>query len=143
MIFFYFSYFQGTCSSTLTILFGTKHSSSIFDKDFVGLKNLTVASKKIGINEFKLELKPACNYNCVSLKVFVRFSQFSEKLNKLFIDFNKIVLASCYVGPNPPDGLYVRVLPVYAVANSIQEPVKRCPNHAEKSDASNQGFNEV
>jgi hypothetical protein len=75
--------------------------------------------------------------------LFFLSSQFSEKLNKLFIDFNKIVIASCYVGPNPPDGLYVRVLPVYAVANSIQEPVKRCPNHAEKSDSSNLGFDEV
>ena len=69
--------------------------------------------------------------------------QFSEKLKKLFIDMNKPVQAMFKVGPNPPEGLFIRALPIYAVAGHISQPVTRCPNHASLEDSSNRGFNEV
>ena len=47
------------------------------------------------------------------------------------------------VGPTPPEGLFIRALPIYAVAGHIYQPVTRCPNHASPEDATNKGFNEV
>ena len=69
--------------------------------------------------------------------------QFSDKLRKLFIDMNKPVQAMFRVGANPPEGLFIRALPLYAVAGHIQQPVTRCPNHASAEDSSNRGFPEV
>ena len=63
--------------------------------------------------------------------------QYSLKLQKLFIDMDKDVLAVFNVGPQPPDGLHVRVLPIYAQAGFYREPVKRCPNHAALENATN------
>lgn len=56
---------------------------------------------------------------------------------------NKPVQAMFNVGPNPPEGLFIRALPLYAVAGHIQQPVTRCPNHASIEDSSNRGFPEV
>ena len=71
------------------------------------------------------------------------YMQFSDKLRKLFIDMNKPVQAMFRVGANPPEGLFIRALPLYAVAGHIQQPVTRCPNHASAEDSSNRGFPEV
>lgn len=56
---------------------------------------------------------------------------------------NKPVQALFKVGPTPPEGLFIRALPIYAVAGHISEPVRRCPNHASLEDSSNRGFIEV
>jgi len=65
---------------------------------------------------------------------------YSERLRKLFIDMNKWVQIDFRVGPQPPQGLYIRVLPIYAEASHLKEPVKRCPNHASPSDPTNSEF---
>jgi len=62
---------------------------------------------------------------------------FSEKLKKLFIDMNKPVQALFRVGPTPPEGLFIRALPIYAEAGSFTQPVIRCPNHASPEDSTN------
>jgi len=63
---------------------------------------------------------------------------YSTTLRKLYIDMNKLVQAEFRVGPSPPDGLWIRALPIYAEAGHIREPVRRCPNHASVSDPTNQ-----
>eukprot|EP00092_Neocalanus_flemingeri_P014191 GFUD01015311.1.p1 GENE.GFUD01015311.1~~GFUD01015311.1.p1 ORF type:complete len:525 (+),score=111.78 GFUD01015311.1:61-1635(+) len=63
---------------------------------------------------------------------------FSSQLKKLYIDMNKWVQVEFRVGPSPPDGLFIRALPIYAEATHIRDPVKRCPNHASNSDPTNQ-----
>lgn len=50
---------------------------------------------------------------------------------------NKYVLGRFNIGPNPPEGLIVRAVPIYAVAGFFTSPVKRCPNHASLDDPSN------
>ncbi len=66
--------------------------------------------------------------------------QYSEELNKLFIDMGKPVQVGFSAGVSPPGGLLIRGLPVYAEATYVKDPVKRCPNHASLSDASNKDF---
>ena len=56
---------------------------------------------------------------------------------------NKPVQAMFRVGPTPPEGLFIRALPIYAVAGHISEPVTRCPNHASLEDSTNRAFNKV
>merc|ERR1711963_645498 len=79
----------------------------------------------------------------------IRFSQMSRQgknkhwdystaLRKLYIDMNKLVQAEFRVGPTPPEGLWIRALPIYAEAGHIREPVRRCPNHASASNPTNQ-----
>ena len=53
---------------------------------------------------------------------------------------NKPVQAMFRVGSDPPEGLFIRALPLYAVAGHISQPVTRCPNHASPEDSSNTGF---
>jgi len=53
---------------------------------------------------------------------------------------NKVVQINFSAGENPPDGLFIRAVPVYAAAAFFTDPVRRCPNHASLSDASNKGF---
>jgi hypothetical protein len=60
-------------------------------------------------------------------------------VNKLFIDMNKFIMATFNVGSDPPDGLNIRIMPIYAVAGFSSVPVRRCPNHASPDDANNQG----
>ena len=63
---------------------------------------------------------------------------YSTNLRKLYIDMNKLVQGEFRVGPSPPDGLWIRALPIYAEAGHIREPVRRCPNHASAGDPTNQ-----
>jgi len=65
---------------------------------------------------------------------------YSSQLKKLYIDMNKWVQVEFRVGESPPDGLYIRALPIYAEATHIREPVKRCPNHASLNDPTNLNF---
>jgi hypothetical protein len=58
-------------------------------------------------------------------------------LKKLFVDMNKYVLGTFNVGPNPPEGLLIRALPVFAVPGFFTCAVRRCPNHASSEDPSN------
>lgn len=62
---------------------------------------------------------------------------YSSQMKKLYIDMNKWVQVEFRVGTNPPDGLFIRALPIYAEATHIRDPVKRCPNHASLSDPTN------
>jgi len=62
---------------------------------------------------------------------------YSSQMKKLYIDMNKWVQVEFRVGSSPPDGLYIRALPIYAEATHIRDPVKRCPNHASPSDPTN------
>ena len=41
------------------------------------------------------------------------------------------------VGATPPDGLWVRALPVYSDPAHLRDPVRRCPIHASPSDPTN------
>ena len=56
---------------------------------------------------------------------------------------NKPVQAMFRVGTSPPEGLFIRALPIYAVAGHICQPVTRCPNHSSVEDSSNRGFPDV
>ena len=71
------------------------------------------------------------------------FFQYSADLNKLFIDMGKYVQITFHAGQNPPEGYFIRALPIYASPSHLSDVVKRCPNHASLSDASNNGFNPV
>jgi len=62
---------------------------------------------------------------------------YSSQLKKLYIDMNKWVQVEFRVGSSPPEGLFIRALPIYAEASHIRDPVKRCPNHASPSDPTN------
>ena len=66
---------------------------------------------------------------------------YSPKLNKLFIDMGKDVMACFTVGSQPQEGLFIRMLPIYAVAANLKDPVVRCPNHAAPDDPSNKDIN--
>ena len=69
-----------------------------------------------------------------------RHWDFSDLLSKLYIDMNKSVQVEFHVGASPPSGLSIRALPVFSDANYINEPVKRCPNHASHTDPTNENF---
>ena len=69
-----------------------------------------------------------------------RHWDYSPLLSKLYIDMDKWVQVEHHVGSSPPAGLYIRALPIFSDANYITQPVKRCPNHAEPSDKTNENF---
>ena len=69
-----------------------------------------------------------------------RHWDYSSLLGKLYIDMNKLVQVEFHVGPSPPSGLSIRALPAFSDANYINEPVKRCPNHATETDPTNENF---
>ena len=69
-----------------------------------------------------------------------RNAEFSPELTKLYIDMNKLVEVRFTFGKLPTSGLFVRALPIFADANDIKVPVKRCPNHSQKEDPSNFNF---
>ena len=66
-----------------------------------------------------------------------KYWDYSPTLNKPCVDMNKFVCASFIVGHSPPDGLFIRALPIYAQAGFFTSPVKRCPNHASPDDHTN------
>jgi len=67
---------------------------------------------------------------------------YSAKLKKLFIDANKEVMAAFNVkNPHYTEGLYIRMLPVYADSQNFKLPVARCPRHASLDDSWNRNFN--
>ena len=68
-----------------------------------------------------------------------RTYDYSTILNKLFIDMNKDVQIN-FSAVNVQRQLYIRALPIYAIASYYTEAVKRCPNHASPADSSNKGF---
>ena len=65
---------------------------------------------------------------------------YSSRLKKLYIDMNKLVQVEFRVGENPPEGLQIRALPIYADPTHLRDPVKRCPNHASENDPTNADF---
>ena len=62
--------------------------------------------------------------------------EFSQQLNKLFIDLDRWVLVEF----TAPAGFFIRALPVFSLPSDIRHPVKRCPNHAALSDKTNKNF---
>ena len=58
---------------------------------------------------------------------------FSPKLNKVFVKINTDL--SVYVNYNNKtnEDLFIRAMIVYTSPNDLAEPVKKCPNHREKS----------
>jgi len=68
---------------------------------------------------------------------------YSNILNKLYIDINSNVLVHFNFGQNYPEGLFIRVLPIFAVADSMEKPVIRCPHHANENDATNKDLSEM
>ena len=64
---------------------------------------------------------------------------FSERLNKLFVDINSWTELRIRVD-NPSPDLFIRALPVYADETDFKLPVKRCPNHSRPEDTSNINF---
>lgn len=65
--------------------------------------------------------------------------QYSDLLQKLFVDMNKYVLASFNIAniASVGEGLVIRAVPLYAIPGFFTAPVKRCPNHAHVDDPSN------
>ena len=55
---------------------------------------------------------------------------------------NKYVIAQFHLGDNVPQGLSIRLVPIYAVAGFFTMPVERCPNHAAPSDQTNHNIDE-
>ena len=64
---------------------------------------------------------------------------FSESLNKLFVDVNSWTELRIRVD-NPSPDLFIRALPVFADETDFKLPVKRCPNHSRPEDTSNINF---
>lgn len=79
-------------------------------------------------------------FNQISQHTKNKHWDFSSRLKKLFIDMNRWVQVEFRVGHNPPEGLFIRALPIYAEASHLRDPVKRCPNHASPGDATNADF---
>ena len=64
---------------------------------------------------------------------------FSESLNKLFVDVNSWTELRIRVD-NPSPDLFIRALPVFADETDFKTPVKRCPNHSRPEDTTNINF---
>ena len=65
---------------------------------------------------------------------------FSEALNKLFLMMDSWVEVKFLTNSSLPEGLLVRVVPVYVSASDLTSPVVRCPHHAQEDDPSNNNF---
>ena len=65
---------------------------------------------------------------------------FSEGLNKLFLMMDSWVEVNFLTNNSQPEGLLVRVVPVYVSASDLTSPVVRCPHHAQEDDPSNNNF---
>ena len=68
---------------------------------------------------------------------------FSEALNKLFLMMDSWVEVKFLTNSSLPEGLLVRVVPVYVSASDLTSPVVRCPHHAQEDDPSNNNFDFV
>ena len=69
-----------------------------------------------------------------------RSIDFSELLNKLFVDMNKWVKLTFRLSKPPNQDLFVRALPVYTEGTDFKNPVIRCPHHSRKEDSTNIHF---
>ena len=65
---------------------------------------------------------------------------FSAALNKLFLMMDSWVEVNFLTNNSQPEGLLVRVVPVYVSASDLTSPVLRCPHHAQEADPSNTNF---
>ena len=65
---------------------------------------------------------------------------FSEALNKLFIMMDSWVEVRFLTNNSQPEGMFVRVVPVYVSPCDLTSPVLRCPHHARPDDPSNINF---
>ena len=69
-----------------------------------------------------------------------RSTEFSEKLNKLYIEMDKWVEIRLVLREWPQDRLFIRAVPVYAEAVDAVVPVIRCPHHSQPDHPTNIGF---
>ena len=60
----------------------------------------------------------------------VFFLQYSPVLKKLFVDKDKACPVMFKLSSEPPPGSYIRAMPIFKKPEYIQEPVRRCSNHA-------------
>ena len=65
---------------------------------------------------------------------------FSAGLNKLFLMMDSWVEVKFLTNSSLPEGMMVRLLPVYISAPDLTSPVLRCPHHAQEDDPSNINF---
>ena len=65
---------------------------------------------------------------------------FSEALNKLYVDLNYWVEVYLKLAKVPSEDLYVRAMPVFSEAVDFKNPVLRCPNHSRLEDTTNVNF---
>lgn len=65
---------------------------------------------------------------------------FSEALNKLYVDLNYWIEVYFKIAKVPSEDLYVRALPVFSEAVDFKNPVLRCPNHSRLEDTTNVNF---
>ena len=64
---------------------------------------------------------------------------YSSSSNKLFVRMGVSVPLRFRCTSRAPAGSYIRAMPVYARAEDAAEVVRRCPNHQNPTDPSNQG----
>ncbi|CAB4069018.1 TP63 [Lepeophtheirus salmonis] len=70
-----------------------------------------------------------------------KFWEFSQKLNKLYIEFNKNIQICFKLKPGKDcSDLFVRAMVVYAEEASVKEPVLRCPTHSSHDHETNLNF---
>ena len=65
---------------------------------------------------------------------------FSEALNKLFLTMDSWVEVRFLTNSSLPEGMLVRIVPVYVSPSDLTSPVVRCPHHAQEDDPSNNNF---
>ncbi|KAK3923768.1 Cellular tumor antigen p53 [Frankliniella fusca] len=64
-----------------------------------------------------------------------KYYVYSSKLNKLFVDMDKVVPFQIKWDGHP--GLYVRAMMMFCVAEHLKQPVRRCLTHKHTDDPSN------
>lgn len=64
------------------------------------------------------------------------------KLQKIFIDINKVLLLNFkfdYDNPTCNYPVFVRAMPMYSAVDYLKEPVQRCLQHLSPVDQTNKG----
>lgn len=56
--------------------------------------------------------------------------QYSESLKKLYVRMATTCPVRFKSQRQPPAGCIIRAMPIFMKPEHVQEPVKRCPNHA-------------